>query len=256
MNEDIAACAGIVQKGDPDRFLAIMSGPVELREKLFPLYAMNVEVARAPWVTQESMIAEMRLQWWSDALEEIAAGGDVRRHEVVTPLAQILTAKQAKALFALVEARRWDIYKDPFEGDAHFQAHLASTSGVLLSVATELAGAAERPEINVIGIADGLARWFQAIPALEAKGRVPLVDGRSEAISELARTALENHAAARKSLGSVTPDVAATLRTTWQAKPILKQVLKNPQSVANDGLSRGDFRNKISLLWKSFNATW
>lgn len=233
-----------------------MSGPVELREKLFPLYAMNVEVARAPWVTQESMIAEMRLQWWRDALEEIAAGGDVRRHEVVTPLAQILTAQQAEALFALIEARRWDIYKDPFEDDAHFQAHLAETSGVLLSVAAELAGAAEQLEIKVVGTVDGLARWFQAIPALEAKGRIPLVDGRAEAIVALARTALENHAAARKSLGSVTPDVAAALRTTWQAKPILKQVLKAPQSVANDGLERGDFKNKISLLWKSFNATW
>ena len=53
-----------------------MAAPVEARRVLFPLYAFNVEVARAPWVTSEPMIGEMRLQWWRDALEEIARGPD------------------------------------------------------------------------------------------------------------------------------------------------------------------------------------
>ena len=68
------ACAAIVERGDPERFMAAMAAPVEARRVLFPLYAFNVEVARAPWVTEEPMIAEMRLQWWRDALEEIAHG--------------------------------------------------------------------------------------------------------------------------------------------------------------------------------------
>ncbi|MEM7645152.1 MAG: squalene/phytoene synthase family protein, partial [Pseudomonadota bacterium] len=93
VDADIAACADLVQRGDPARFRAVMAAPLGLRRMLFPLYAFNIEVARAPWVTQEPMIAEMRLQWWRDALEEIGAGGAVRRHEVVTPLAQILDGK-------------------------------------------------------------------------------------------------------------------------------------------------------------------
>ena len=72
------ACAALVERGDPQRFRAAMAAPPEARRVLFPLYAFNVEVARAPWVTQEPMIAEMRLQWWRDALEEIAMGGRVR----------------------------------------------------------------------------------------------------------------------------------------------------------------------------------
>ena len=74
---DLAACAALVQRADPDRFLAVMAAPVAARRVLFPLYAMNVEVSRAPWVTAEPMIAEMRLQWWRDALAEIAGGGAV-----------------------------------------------------------------------------------------------------------------------------------------------------------------------------------
>ena len=69
---DLIACADIVRRADPARFQAAMAAPVAARSVLFPIYAFNVEVARAPWVTSEPMIAEMRLQWWVDALEEIA----------------------------------------------------------------------------------------------------------------------------------------------------------------------------------------
>ena len=256
MDADIAACAGIVAKGDPDRFLAIMSAPVALREKLFPLYAKNVEVARAPWVTEESMIAEMRLQWWRDALVEIAEGGEVRRHEVVTPLARVLTRAQAKSLDALIEARRWDIYRDPFENEAAFQAHLAATAGQLLAVAAEVAGATDLKNVRKVGEVDGLARWFLAIPALEAAGRIPLVDGRPETVRKLALDALEKRRNAKRQLGRQSKEVCAVLRLTWQSAAILKRAARKPESVVNSDLRGGEFRNKFSLLWKSFNATW
>jgi len=256
MNEDIAACAGIVQKGDPDRFMAIMSGPLSLREKLFPLYAMNVEVSRAPWVTKEPMIAEMRLQWWLDALEEIASAGVVRRHEVVTPLASILSASQAELLQTLVRARRWDIYSDPFEDEQQFQIYLEETSGLLLWVAAEMAGATHKDAILTIGAVDGLARWLHAAPELEEKGRVPLVDGRPQAIAALARQALENYQAARQNLGRQSPAVTAVLRSTWQAKSLLKHVAAQPECVANGGMSGSLFKKKFSLLWKSVTANW
>ncbi|MFP4274898.1 MAG: squalene/phytoene synthase family protein, partial [Paracoccaceae bacterium] len=116
--DPIAACALIVQRGDPARFRATMAAPPAARRVLFPLYAFNIEVARAPWVTAEPMIAEMRLQWWRDALEEIASGGPVRRHEVATPLAEVLDAQGARLLDALVDARRADIARAPFDDDA------------------------------------------------------------------------------------------------------------------------------------------
>ena len=53
-DDDVKACAALVHRADPDRFMAVMAAPVPARPLLFPLYALNVEVARAPWVTQES----------------------------------------------------------------------------------------------------------------------------------------------------------------------------------------------------------
>ncbi|MDO6727331.1 squalene/phytoene synthase family protein [Cognatishimia sp. 1_MG-2023] len=256
MNQDIASCASLVQRGDPDRFQAIMSTTVALREKLFPLYAFNVEVARAPWVTQETMIAEMRLQWWRDALEEIEKGGAVRRHEVVTPLASILSGRDVSLLDRLIEARRWDIYKDPFENEAHYKRYLDDTAGNLLVTAVALVGEADEAAVRQIAYADGLARWFQAIPKLEEQQRVPLVDGRPEALVALANDALTGLTSARRMLGRLNPDVASVLRSTWLAAPILKQVLASPSLVADGALGTSEFRKKFNLLAKSFKGSW
>jgi hypothetical protein len=74
-----------------------MATPPEARAVLFPLYAFNLEVSRAPWVTEEPMIAEMRLQFWRDVAEEIGQGAPPRAHEVAAPLAEAVRAEDAGA---------------------------------------------------------------------------------------------------------------------------------------------------------------
>ena len=59
----LQACANLVARADPERFAAAMAAPLAARAVLLPVYAASIEVARAPWLTQEPMIAEMRLQW-------------------------------------------------------------------------------------------------------------------------------------------------------------------------------------------------
>ena len=99
---DLSACADLVQRGDPDRFLAVMAAPVALRGGLFTLYAFNLEIARAPWVAKEPLIARMRLQFWRDVVE----GEDSRAHEVAAPLAALIAARQLSrpALLAMIDA--------------------------------------------------------------------------------------------------------------------------------------------------------
>ena len=82
-----------------------------------------LEVARAPWLTEEPMIAEMRLQFWRDTVEEIAQGSRPRAHEVAEPLAEAMALDReamAEALDQAIAARRWDIGKEPFEDAAAF----------------------------------------------------------------------------------------------------------------------------------------
>ena len=253
---DLIACARIVETGDPDRFRAVMATPVAAREVLFPIFAANVEIARAPWVTQEAMIAEMRLQWWRDVLDEIASGNPPRRHEVVTPLARVIDATGAALLGDLVEARRWDIYRDPFADEAAFEDYLMKTSANLLQVAVSALGGGDAAVVRDMGYAAGLANFLRAVPALERAGRVPLVDGREQAVVALARDGLARLKRARSQRGKVSALAAPALLSAWTAETVLSQVAGAPHRVKDGGLGASEFRKSLGLLWRALTGVW
>ena len=235
-SDDLNACAGIVERGDPLRFRTAMLAPVAQRGALFALYAFNVEVSRAPWVTQETMIAEMRLQWWRDVLEEIASGGTVRRHEVATPLAEVLTSDQAKLLDELVAARRWDIYRDPFEDADDLTRYIDQTAGHLMWVAASQLGTAQEAPVRKAGYASGIGALLRAIPALEAAGRVPLLDGTPDGVISLATDGLDALAQARRSKAGIPRACTPALLLGTAAEPVLAHAKSHPQSVIEDAL--------------------
>jgi phytoene synthase len=255
-DQDLNACAALVEKADPDRFAATMASPVAARQVLFPLYAFNVEVARAPWVTQESMIAEMRLQWWRDALEEIAEGASVRRHEVVTPLSRVLDRDDASRLDRLVAARRWDIYRDPFEDGDHFRRYIDETAvGPMFVAAHAIARTADvalSPDVEAalqaLGHATGLARFLQAVPALEAQGRVPLLDGRSESVAQLAARALALCPTVTVIHRLLPKPVRPAVSEAFQTRALLTQAVREPRRVASGRLALNPLRRSLLLL--------
>ena len=251
---DIAACAALVQKGDPDRFLATMAAPPPARAVLFPLYAFNLEVARAPWVTQEPLIAEMRLQWWRDALAEIAQGGPVRRHEVTTPLARAISTASAAVLDRCVAARRWDIHSDPFDDQSDFDAHIDATSGTLMWVAASTLGEADEAAVRAIGYAQGVANWLRAVPALEARGRIPLVDGTPAGVRALAQAALGRLDGADRA--AISPAARPALLAAWEARAILTRAARDPAAVAQARLGQSPARKRLSLMLKAATGRW
>ncbi len=251
-SEDIQSCAGIVERGDPLRFRTAMMAPVAQRAALFALYAFNVEVSRAPWVTNEAMIAEMRLQWWRDVLEEIANGGTVRRHEVATPLAQIITPEQAKLLDELVAARRWDIYRDPFEDAADLDRYINQTAGNLMVVGAALLEPAPEAPVRSAGYAAGIGAWLRAIPALEESGRVPLLDGTPAGVGALAQKGLQALADARQGRSSVARACGPAILSATAAEPALKQALAKPQLVVQGQLPDAG----ISFTLRAATGRW
>ncbi len=251
------ACAALVQRGDPDRFLATMAAPPARRGPLFTLYALNLEIARAPWVTAEPMIAEMRLQWWRDVVDGIAEGKPPRAHEVAGPLAEVIAAHDLPALLidAMITARRWDIDKEPFADPGALDRHLDQTSGNLMWLAALTCGAPPTLESSVrdVGYGLGVANWLRAVPALAAQGRIPLLDGTDAGVAALAQVGLERLARARKvGFGTAT----AALLPAWQAATILRQVVANPRRVGDESLGTSVFRSKGSLLIKSLTGRW
>jgi hypothetical protein len=250
------ACAALVERADPLRFRAAMAAPVPARRILFPLYAFNVEVARAPWVTEEAMIAEMRLQWWRDALEEIAEGKPLRKHEVVDALAGILDAEGARCLDGLIAARRWDVYKDAFEDQGHFDDYIDATSGHLMWTAARLLGSAKVGAVRDFAYATGIANMFQAIPALEEQGRKPLVAGSTEAVKAVAQDALTRLGRAKVARKDISVESGAALIAGYHARPVLKAVVKSPGLVAQGGLSPNPARDSLRFANVGLRGWW
>ena len=252
----INICAEQVERADPDRFMAAMAAPPKAREVLFPLYAFNVEISRAPWVTKKPVIAQMRLQYWRDILDEIRNGKAPRPHEIATPLAGFLGPEEAELLDQIIVARHWDIHSDPFENKDAFEDYIAKTSGNLMLVAARLLGAVDAQTVHDFAYGTGIANYLRATPALAAAGRVPLLDGRPEAIQELAQEALKRLQGARKNRKGIATNARAALLSGWQSAALLKQVIASPQRVEDGALGLSEFSRKMRLMATSVSGRW
>jgi len=241
----LQACAEITRMGDPDRFLSVMAAPPFARSILFPIYAFNVEIARAPWVTKEPMIAEMRLQWWQDALTEIAAGGPVRRHEVVDELAGVLPGSALGHLSALIEARRRDVHDTPFESKTEIETYLRDTSGGLMAAAVAALGGKADEKVLNFGQAVGLSNWLRALPQLIASGRNPLLRKDSAWLKELASDGLAMLAVSAKEIEQRAYPAA---RAGWLARSVLKKAVGSPDDILAGRLELSPFRKRAALL--------
>ena len=251
----VDACAGLVARGDPDRCAAVMAAPPAMRERLFVLYAFNLEVARAPWVTQQPLIAEMRLQWWRDVVAEPTG----RAHEVAGPLSGLIrdAALPVDVLDRLIAARRWDIYTEPFADEAAFAAYLEGTGAGLMWLAAKACGAADaaEPTVRAYGWAHGLAGYLRAVPELTARGRVALPDATQQAVQALARTGLAKIVqarAGRRLVGQAWPALLAG----WQAERLLRQVLADPSVVTKGGMGQSEFTRRGGLAWQAITGRW
>jgi len=248
----VAACAELVQRGDPDRFRAVMAAPVEARAQLFPLYAFNLEVARAPWVTQEPLIAEMRLQWWRDVVEN-AHSGAARAHEVAGPLHDLIRdfGLPVEVMDRLIEARRWDIHREPHDGPDELSAYLEDTGAGLMWLAARALGAPDAAEgpVRAYGWASAAAAYIRAVPVLEARGRQPLPGGFG--LTDLASQGLERLALARKARKVVPKEIAPALLVGWQSEGFLRQVVAGQSSP-----DLSEARKRWGLLWQAFSGRW
>lgn len=253
----VEACAELVKSSDPDRYAVTVFAAEDVQRILWPLYAFNVEVSRAPWVTQEPMIAEIRLQWWRDALEEIREGNPVRNHEVTQPLAAILDAEGAMSLDKLVDARKWDIYSDPFASRADFDSYIDATYGNLIWTAARLiAPEADQKIIRDFAYASGVAAMLRASPALKACHKNPLPEDTAEAFGQLAadaRSSLEEVASARRSVPNA---LIPLLMSGWQTRPTLDAVGQNSDGVYAHGFSQSELARRFRLLKLSYFGWW
>lgn len=243
-----AACAEIVRRADPDRFLATMAAPVDKRGALFAVFAFNVEINRAARASSEPLVCEMRLQFWRDTLDEVEAGVADGGHEIIAPLAEVVDAGSIDVLRQIITARSWDAYGAQGESEASLGDYLNDTDGGLMWVAAKAVGITEgETAIREVGYGSGLANWFRAVPELERRGRRQYKDTGAANYSALATDGLKRLRNARR---LVPRDARYVTKTGWQADSTLRTVAANPATVAGGLLHKSEFSRRSSLLWR------
>ena len=196
MNDPIAA---LVRRHDPDRFLTTLFAPPEHRDALLTLYAFDHELARAREVTSEPHLALIRLHWWREVVQ-----GARRRHEVATPLGELLDAGrlQPQALLPIVDA--YEIESEScIESLADWRAWQLAGAGGIAVAAGRLLGAADPEIFRPVGAGLGAARVIRWNHALARRGRCLLP------ADLLAESGLSLHAAIA---APESPSVASVLR--------------------------------------------
>ncbi len=174
MRRMLSACALVVRRHDPDRFLCTLFAPADRREALFVLYAFNHELARAREVGSTPLVALIRLQWWREVVE-----GQAKRHDVATPLTDALAAGalDPAALLALIDAREREA-EEGLPDTAAWRAYLDGAHGGLQHAAGRILGATDLPALTRIGAAYGAGGILRSVAALARHDRCLLPEDR------------------------------------------------------------------------------
>jgi 15-cis-phytoene synthase len=171
-----AYCHDIVRRHDKDRYLASLFAPEDKRPHLWALYAFSYETARVRDMITQPMAGEVRLQWWSEALGSLGAGGSAD-HPVLAALSEAVKAGSlpTPALMRLIEARRFDLYDDPMPTLTDLEGYLGETSSMLIQLASMMLVGADAAMTaagaGYAGVAYGLAGLLRALPRQRAHGQ-------------------------------------------------------------------------------------
>ena len=156
-----------VRRTDPDRWLSsrYIADP-ERRSDVIALYALDHELGRAGRVTSNPLLAEVRLTWWGEVLDEIYERRTVRKHPT--------------ALALDLAIRRRALPREPLEAavDAWFEDRSPDAAGAVAAVvalvldpeadreAARLAGRAWRTGVDDLARAASRRLSAEAFPAV------------------------------------------------------------------------------------------
>lgn len=176
---DFEVVRNAARSHEPDRYVAALLAPRSARADLIALAAFAGEINRIAEAVSDPHLAEIRLQWWIDAvgLKSGSATGHpiadafneaLDRHAVPRALVETWLTEFATTLYAA---------SPESEHDLDFQ--LGVTEGSPFMVANRILGTTEIGHgdaklISDAGIGYGLARLGLRFPYLLARNRMPL----------------------------------------------------------------------------------
>jgi 15-cis-phytoene synthase len=179
---------GLVKRFDQDRYLSALYAPKAVQDDLLALYGFNIELSRVSLQVSEAMFGEVRLRWWRDFLELSSEGGSAARSG--NPVADaLIEARRVHSLpedllARMIDARAFDLNRDPMADMPALQAYLSYTGASLFELACNILGV--RGEAAAEASAHAAAAWgltgmMRNLPLHSTRGQVFLPAAQLEA---------------------------------------------------------------------------
>ena len=135
-------------------------------------------------------------------------------------------------------------------------SYIDATSGHLMTVAARLLGQGELGVVTDFAYGVGIANLFRAIPDLEDRGRKPLLDGSGAGVLALAQRGAERMDSAIKHRSHISKDAAPALFAGYLARPVLRQIRKDPGKVARGALGLPPLRENLRFTNVALRGWW
>jgi phytoene synthase len=262
-----------VRRLDHDRFLTALLAPAEQRPKLIALYAFNAEIARIRETVSESMLGQIRLQWWRETIEAIGEGNP-GGHEIAIALWNVFPGVDydKAGLLNLIDARERDLDETPFDNMKALEDYgIATSSGLMRLAAKSLSPSSASvtiESINAAGIAYALTGLLRALPTHAAQGRLflpldmlrthdvdphqilagEMSNGLSAIIRDVAKIARQHLVRARVSMPRAGRAVLPALWPASLCDAYLKRLMAEPFNPFRDVVEVPAFRQQMRLL--------
>jgi phytoene synthase len=177
--DSFAHAAEALRAGDHDRYLSTLILPPQHRDAVTALYAFNADVAAIRDRISNPAPGEVRLQWWSDALDGQEHGA-IRQNPVADALLQTIKRYNLPSgtLLRLIGARRFDLYDDPMPDLQTFEGYAGETASTLYQLAAMILNDGKMVETGDaaghLGVAHAIVGHLRAFGYVSAQGRIML----------------------------------------------------------------------------------
>jgi phytoene synthase len=134
------------------------------------LFAAQVELRRIPATVSEPPLGEIRLNWWREALDEVASTRRVRAHPVIEALkaASAVTPNNRGLAERLIDARARLLYASSFADIEDLSAFLAEAEAPLAILATGESSPGVTAALEAYALGHALCRYAPIIaPSLQ-----------------------------------------------------------------------------------------
>ena len=259
MNKDqwVSTCSDLAFKFDRDRMMCVSLAPVEKRELLLALLAFNHKISIIPELVSETLLGEIRLQWWRDCITSLYQG-EKPNHPIALGLSTAIeSCELSKSLFDQYLAERsFDLLKTRPATLNDLESYADGTAGALHELMAEVL--LFKPNIKIrhaarnSGTAWALTGLLSSIPFHESQGRsyIPFDLNSDSGVAVIARSAERYIKEARSAHQYIPHHLLPVMLPITLAEYALRKLTHCSYNIKDISLEKRGIGRLLKFYWK------